>query len=199
MLTNEIIGKVKPIIIYPECIINGENQNCFECGNLNNCNSPRSFCLNPYHNHPKGCPNYGNKNGCPPNTPMFDEVFDMNYDIYAIITSFDLETHVNYMRSIHPEWSEYQIRNSRYWQGKDRKNHLLSLKRFIINHPELYATTWGEAMGIDICNTVKQLGINVVFPPQKETYRVSFSGKIINDYIFNQYEFQDNILVRKIY
>lgn len=102
------------------------------------------------------------------------------------------------MKGIQPDWSDYQLRNSRYLQGTDRKNHLVLVKRFIEEYPQLFITTRGEAMGIDVCATLKQIGINLVFPPQEETYRVSFAEKFINDDIINQYKIKNKILVCKI-
>lgn len=97
-----IIKKVKPIIIYPKCLLKGRKQDCFNCDNRGNCKYPRSMCLIPYHNHPKKCPNSEKKNSCPPNVLMLDKVFDMNKDIYVLVTSFDLKRHLEYMKKLHP-------------------------------------------------------------------------------------------------
>ena len=99
--------------------------------------SPRSMCVKCYHNHPKGCPNYNKKIGWPPNIEMFDQVFDMNEDIYAIITLFDMKSHVERMKELHPTWSEYMLRNSRYWQGTNRKDQKLTIKSFNEKYPDL--------------------------------------------------------------
>lgn len=33
---------------------------------------------------------------------MLNQVFDMNKDIYVLVTSFDLKSHLEYMRDLHP-------------------------------------------------------------------------------------------------
>ncbi len=118
-----IIEKVNPIIIYPKCKELCLEQDCLHCNRKLICDSPLSKCITPYHNHPNGCPSYGKKLGCPPQLKMFDWIFDIKKDIYAIITIFDLEEHINKMRKVHQNWTNYQLRNSRYWQGTDKAEH----------------------------------------------------------------------------
>ncbi len=172
------ISKVDPIIIYPFCIENGLEQDCLKCGRINLCDSPRSMCVKPYHNHPKGCPNYGKKVGCPPSIEMFDQVYDMDKDVYAIITSFDIKSHLVMMKELHPDWTHYQLINSRCWQGKDRANHKMAIKRFNDFYPEYIVTTWPEGMGVNLVRTMDQIGIKLEFPVQDLTYRISLAGII---------------------
>ena len=53
------------------------------------------------------------KEGCPPNIPMFDQVYDLTKPIYLIINEFNLLEHVNSIKKIHPDWSSYQLYNQR--------------------------------------------------------------------------------------
>lgn len=187
------IEKVKPIIIYPNCLSNGIKQDCFNCGNRNNCISPRSMCLRPYHNHPDGCPNYGIKKGCPPNIEMFDQIYDISKDIFAIITVFDLAEHIKNKKIEHPDWTDFQLRNSRYWQGTDKKNHKPEIKKF----NELYSklnyvvTTWPEGMGVNLIETLKQVNIILKFPVIDTNYRVSLAGILLDD-VLEKYNFAIN-------
>ena len=48
----------------------------------------QELCKHPYPNHPKGCPNYVKKKGCPPKQKLFFDIFDS--DFYLIFTKFDL-------------------------------------------------------------------------------------------------------------
>ena len=95
------IYKVKPIIIYPDCIKkSGVQGDCHTCSNKVNCLSPRSMCVKPYKNHKYGCPNFRKLPTCPPNIPcMYDQVFDIS-DVYSIMMLLPvlfntIETHFN--------------------------------------------------------------------------------------------------------
>ncbi len=192
IVINMYIEKVKPIIIYPSCLIKGKKQDCFNCGNKNTCISPRSLCTKPYHNHPNGCPNYGKKAGCPPNIEMFNEIYDMNKDIYAIITFFNIKSHLEKMRKLHPNWTHNQLINSRYWQGTDKKNHKQFIAKFNILYPEYIVTTWPEALGVNLIETLKQINIDLKFPIEDISYRISLAG-IIPDENFENY----NLCIKK--
>lgn len=182
---DKTILKVKPVIIYPTCISVGERQDCFNCEIKYECISPRSICIKPYHNHPNGCPNFGKKDGCPPNTPMFDQVFDCD-DIYAIVTEFDLGSHYDKMKLLHPNWTHYQLINSRYWQGKDRKCHKEALEEFC-NLYDYVVTNWAESMGVDLIETLKKVNMTLKFPVEDTVKRVSLAGKIL-DGALDKYE-----------
>lgn len=172
------IEKVKPIIIYPNCLSNGIKQDCFNCGNRNNCISPRSMCLRPYHNHPDGCPNYGIKKGCPPNIEMFDQIYDISKDIFAIITVFDLAEHIKNKKIEHPDWTDFQLRNSRYWQGTDKRIHKIAIAEFNKMYPEFTVTKDPEALGVSLIETLKQINIELQFPTVDKVYRTSLAGII---------------------
>lgn len=172
--------KVKPIIIYPPCIKKGEKQDCLNC--KIKCQTPRSFCLKPYAGHKKGCPNYGKKKHCPPNVPMFDQVFDISKDIYIIYSIFDLEEHVNKMKEKHPDWSYRRLSNLLYWQGTVRKDLKDKIKEFLKEYEPLgYSVTLlPEAMGVNVTETLKQVNISLEWPPKKYVYKVAFAG-IVKD------------------
>ena len=80
-------------------------------------NNTSLWCKLPYHNHPKGCPNYGKK--CSPG--KISDVFDMEKPIFIIHSEFDLESHEKMMKERHPDWTRPQCRNVLYWQPKSRK------------------------------------------------------------------------------
>ena len=118
------IVQVNPIIIYPYCHKGGENQDCFNCElyKKKTCNSPRGLCVREYYNHKNGCPNY-NKNGrhCPPNSPIFDTVYDLSKPTYAIYNIFNFKDHVERMKKRHSHWTQRQVECCLYWQGRARK------------------------------------------------------------------------------
>lgn len=86
--------------------------------------SVRNLCVNPYPGHPKGCPNFDKKKGCPPGAALYDQVYDLSKSVYAIINKFDFKAHTDRMRNLHPEWSERQVRCCLYWQKGARRELL---------------------------------------------------------------------------
>ena len=168
--------KVKPIIIYPPCLKAGKKQDCYNC-KISKCPSPRGWCVRFYHGHPKGCPNYGKYGLCPPNAPMFDEIFDMNKDIYLIYIAYDLGAHMDKMKKRHPNWSERQLRNVLYWQPAAKKMHRDKIKDFLDKYAYLgFEVSTPEALGVDVTKTLGEIGIYLDWPPQKYTYRIAFAG-----------------------
>lgn len=206
------IYKVKPIIIYPNCILeDGKQGNCYECGKINDCLSPRSMCIRPYKNHKYGCPNFGKLPTCPPNIPcMFDQVFDIS-DVYAIVTKFYLEEYFNKRRENRPDLAEGQIRNIRVWQPIAIKENDYAISEFYkenLDKKDYISTRLLECMGVDVINTVKNVGIEIKFPVQDYAYRIAFAAKVYEDalekYGFEIYEEKNGAkkgmktLVRKI-
>ena len=191
---NFAVAKVNPVVVYPNCILNGEKQHCFDCSNIKNCDSPRSMCIRPYHNHPKGCPNFGKKEGCPPNVPMFDQVYDLTKPIYLIINEFNLLEHVENMKKIHPDWSSYQLYNSRYWQGKSISINKKVSYAWLNEHPNLVLTNWVENMGVDLIQTLKEVDIDLIFNDNLEVARrISCAGEVLVDSLDKYDLFIDNI------
>lgn len=136
-----------------------------------------SLCLRPYPNHKKGCPNYGKKKGCPPSVLMFDVFYDLSKPIYAIYNVFDFGIHVNRMEYKHPDWSKRQLECCLYWQGTARKQlkerieifARLTGRRYIVN-------VVPEAMGVNVTETMKRVGIELEWPPVNVTYQVAMAG-----------------------
>ena len=171
--------KVEPIIIYPTCLKIGKKQDCFNCALFKNnkCTSPRSLCARAYPGHKKGCPNYGKYDLCPPNAPMFDEIFDMSKDIYLIYYVFDFKTHLEKMRRKHPSWTDRQLRNVLYWQGSAKKGHKEEIKQFMSVYGHLgYEVVTPEALGVDVTASLKSVGISLEWPPVNYSYRIAFAG-----------------------
>ncbi|MEE9510402.1 MAG: hypothetical protein V3V81_07910 [Candidatus Bathyarchaeia archaeon] len=136
-----------------------------------------SLCVRPYPNHTKGCPNYGKKKGCPPNVSMFDVFYNLSKPIYAIYNVFDFGMHVNRMEYKHPDWSKRQLECCLYWQGTARKElkerteafKRLADERYVVN-------TVPEAMGVNVTETMKRVGIELEWPPVNVTYQVAMAG-----------------------
>ena len=187
------IYKVNPIIIYPECIINkGYQDNCFNCDKRDNCLSPRSMCIRPYKNHKNGCPNFGKLDTCLPNIPcMYDQIFDTS-DVYAVVTKFNLEEYFNKRRLNRPDLAEGQIRNIRIWQPIAIKENNYAISEFYKENPDkkdFVSTRLLECMGVDVINTMKNVGVIIKFPVTDYAYRVTFVAKVYKD-MLDKYGFK---------
>lgn len=139
--------------------------------------SVRDLCIRPYPGHPKGCPNYSKKDGCPPSAKLFDSVYDLSQPVFAILNNFDLTAHVTRMMERHPTWSQRQLECCLYWQPKARKQLREHIKYFLSNHSGYKVETCPEAMGINITQTLKNSGIVLEWPPKKVSCQVALAGK----------------------
>lgn len=138
--------------------------------------SVRGLCVRPYPGHPRGCPNFNKKSGCPPSAPKFDQYFDMSQPIYAIINRFDLASHRDRMRLLHPSWSHRQLDCCLYWQGSARKLLSIEIDRFLIDYSGYEINTCPEAMGVNITETLRSIGVVLEWPPVQYTYQVALAG-----------------------
>jgi predicted metal-binding protein len=151
----------------------------------------QNLCMIPYHGHPKGCMNVGKKQGCPPNQPLIDELFDFKSDLYVIYTAFDVGVFAERMRKNHPAWKNQprQWYNPRRWQGMARKIHLKEENNAKAQYNIEKIIRSPEAHGVNVTELMKALGIklNWEWPPKhllnsdsyknNKTYIVSIGGK----------------------
>lgn len=140
-----------------------------------------SLCLRPYPNHKKGCPNFGKKKGCPPGVPKFDVFYDLSKPTYAIYNVFDFKGHIERMREKHPGWSKRQLECCLYWQGTARKALNTKIKIFHgamlgSTGADYSITTVPEAMGVNVTETMKKVGIELEWPPVNVVYKIAFAG-----------------------
>lgn len=174
--------KVDPIVVYPKCIIEGFEEDCTKCNIKDTCQSPRGWCIKPYRGHPKGCINHGNKEGYPPNVPMFYDVFDKSKSIYLGINDYDMVYHIKRALKNHPEWNEFQARNSRHYQPYMEAINNKALKEWSKEYPDLVATNWIESMGVDLVSILKNHDIELKFGEQMDiTRRIILMGSLLPD------------------
>lgn len=149
--------------------------------------SVRELCVNPYHLHPKGCPNVGKCDRCPPAAPLFDQVFDLTQPFYAVVNEFDLAGHVQRLKATPKKdgstRSDAEANCVLYWQPKARKQ----LEAKIVNLccgilSDYSAERCPEAMGINITETLANAGIVLEWPPRKVARQVALLG-IRNGYL----------------
>lgn len=147
--------------------------------------SVRALCVKSYPLHPRGCPNFGKKAGCPPATPLLDEFFDLDGPCYVIWNVFDFGAHVAKMRAAHPAWSERQLSCCLYWQGTARKALDVEIDRFrrAVLLPGVPETMFQidrcpEAKGLDVTATmVRFTGLALEWPPRTKAVQVAFAAR----------------------
>jgi hypothetical protein len=149
--------------------------------------SMRGLCMKPYHNHPKGCPNYGKHDRCPPKAPYFKDAFDLNYPIQALWAEFDIGTHMKNMKRKHSDWTEHQLACCLYWQGTVRKflkpkardwlvSYAQSVPKSVFRKQGVFYIRCPEAMGINVTATMARIGVKLEWPPRNVTRMIYLGG-----------------------
>ena len=137
----------------------------------------RGYCTIPYPNHPKGCPNFGKHDECPPKAPLVEDVFDFDEKMFFIIEEFNLKAHVEKMKTKHPHWTPRQCKNLLYWQGGVRKRLREKTQNFITwNDPCMIYTLLPEAMGVMVIDTALAVGIPIEKTPENKVFKISLVG-----------------------
>lgn len=135
----------------------------------------RELCRQPYPGHPRGCPNYGKKAGCPPRAPLLTETLDSCHRAYVIYNAFPIGQHAHRMKAKHPQWSERQAFCCLYWQPKARKELEEKIAAFRWSHPGLKIIRCPEAQGVNVTATMKKVGIKLEWPPRILAYQVALA------------------------
>jgi|GEM_PF-688123 len=137
----------------------------------------RGLCCKPYPNHPKGCPNFGKREQCPPQALYVEDILDTTKDMYVIYNKFNFKEHTDKMRNNHPNWSERQITCCLYWQDTARKILKQNIKDFLKEHRKDYIIlSCPEACGVDVTETMKNIGETLEWPPVNWTYQIALAG-----------------------
>ena len=136
----------------------------------------QSYCLKKSKSFPRGCPNYGKKEGCPPQ-PLIDKIFDLEKELYLIYTEFNVLDFANNMKNKHPNWTEKQCYNPRFWQGTARVQHKKELELFQEKYPQTTIDRCPEAHGINVHILMqREAKIKLEWPPRNLTRIVSLGG-----------------------
>lgn len=144
----------------------------------------RNLCFCPYgldektkcYSHPKGCPNYGKKKGCPPLTPIIYEILDLSKPVFAIWNVFDFAEHCKRMQAKHLQWSKRQIECCLYWQPKARKQLKNKITKFLSEWPNYTIVGNPEGAGVNLTATMKTICIELEWPPVTRTYQIVLGG-----------------------
>lgn len=138
--------------------------------------SVRKLCTLPYHNHPKGCPNFGKRPDCPPNQKLLTTIYDLSHPFYVLWVDFDIGTHIRKMEQAHPLWTKYQTACCLYWQPKVRKFLREEAAKWTQTHPEYTFSDNPEAMGVNVTATMKNEGIILEWPPKNIVRKIGIAG-----------------------
>jgi len=137
---------------------------------------PGDLCCLEYPLHPHGCPNYEKKVGCPPMAKHLRDLIEFSL-VYAIWNIFPFGQHVQRMKSLHPEWSERQVRCCLYWQGKARKQLGFEVDYFLSLHPDMHIIQCPEASGVNVTKTMASINKFLEWPPEKIAYQIVLAGR----------------------
>lgn len=139
------------------------------------------WCRMPYEDEKDGCPFYGTRAECPPQTPFLDEVLDLSaYEIsnsksyaywgvlkeefptlFLVYREFNLILQEYKMQHEHPDWSVKQCRCCRYYQrGLDSK--LRDDARKFAGSREYIFLERPEAYGLNCFSTLRLHGVRLV-------------------------------------
>lgn len=82
------------------------------------------------------------------------------------------------MKAIHPGWSQRQVECCLYWQGTARKQLRaeIDIFAFSITQYIIQILTRPEANGVNVTATMKTVGIELEWPPNKKAYQVALAG-----------------------
>ena len=100
----------------------------------------RRWCSSPYPGHKRGCPMWKGrkaKDGTPApctrafrNISTFDDNFDRNEPAWCAFTTWDMVAQEAKIRASHPDWTQKQCRNVRYWQRTFRNGLKDDIREF---------------------------------------------------------------------
>jgi predicted metal-binding protein len=134
------------------------------------------LCVKPYAGHPKGCPNFGKRSYCPPQTSRFPDVYEK--EAHIVVVGLNFRKYLVMMRERHPNWTDRALRNQLYWQGYLRK-HLVKYANEILkelgNEGEVVVNP--EGMGINLTKTCVKVGLKLEWPPKNWVYKIALIGK----------------------
>jgi len=141
----------------------------------------QDLCTNEYYKHSRGCPNYGIKDGCPPNQPLIDKILDFEKGIYVIHTMFKVGKFAERMRIKHHNWSERQRYNPRIWQPKARKLHHTEQGKAVEENNLTKIVSSPEAHGVNITKLMKNIGITLKWewPPKHIVENQEYMNNVV--------------------
>lgn len=113
------------------------------------------------YSHPKGCPKYNSGAfDCPERSPLIEDYLCLDKNMWFIMAKFDIKTDSEYMKRLHPDWSEKTARCVLYWQNSVNRQLIEACRKFI-GFKSLVYTLRPEGMGVHVYKSVKELNIPI--------------------------------------
>ncbi len=144
------------------------------------------LCVQPYYNHKRGCPNFGKKEGCPPNLRHISEEYDMD-SIHILLLEFPFGEYFAQRKEVHPDWTNRALINPRHWQNHLRACLNREWENIQDDYPEHTFIYNPEGQGVNIVETLRLNGIEMEWSVSNEDgeivsvaetlYRVALIGK----------------------
>lgn len=131
----------------------------------------KAWCGLPYPGHPKGCPNIGRDEKCPPQSPYITEVIDTTREMFLVHSEFDLQAHVNKMKAKHPDWSDRRCRCVLYWQPRSKKQLKERTARAMRLLGLPVVAMLPESLGVNVYATARASGLKLEKIKQLKTNR----------------------------
>lgn len=147
----------------------------------------RGLCCRAYPNHPRGCPNYDKRDGCPPRAPLIEDVLDLSKNVWAVWVDFNLAEHREKLRVRHSGWSKRQLDCCLYWQGGVKKRLRDKVAAFCEQQGrfngdlKLRTLYVPEAMGVNVTATMWGIGVELEWPPETIVRKVAIVGVAYSD------------------
>ncbi len=135
----------------------------------------REWCKMKYPDHPNGCPNYGEKEECPPKAPEIEDFIDLDENHYFIVAKFNIQEQEKRMLEEHPDWTKKQARCVLYWQSSVKKRLRQEVSKW--ERKGYVGTLIPEAMGVHVLRTGRKIGIDIKRNPEKFVYKIVLVGK----------------------
>jgi hypothetical protein len=85
------------------------------------------------------------------------------------------------MRQKHPLWTERQLRHVWFWQPTARRILGEKIAEFRKLFPDYRITLSPEAMGVNVVETLRNVGIALEFPVRDTAFQIALAGVPIDD------------------
>lgn len=155
--------------------------------------NPNIWCLLPYRNHAKGCPNYGTHREirgfrkdlksriireCPPVKYLMNDIIDFSKPVSLVYNIYELGKDAEQRRINHPnlktpgDWY-----NLRYWQGRARSQLNREVEKYLDANEGTVIDLSPEAHGVNLTILMQKLGQKIEFgawPPKHSLKNVRY-------------------------
>lgn len=135
----------------------------------------RIWCKLSYPNHSRGCPNYGKREICPPQAPLFNDIVKKPFLLVGV--RFNLSEWAKHLKEKYPKWSDKQARCCLYWQNTVRKRLREECEKLSSKNKRILYVP--EANGVHVFKTCETVGIILERNPKVFVWKIAIIGERI--------------------